>query len=63
MITNDKRKQTERRRRLAKRLNYLNQDTGPGTDGMKMSVRISQGELIYVSDGWPAAGFSDTELG
>jgi CRP-like cAMP-binding protein len=34
------------RRRLAKRLNYLNQDTGPGTDGMKMSVRISQGELI-----------------
>ena len=27
------------------------------------SDNISQGELIYVSDGWPAAGFSDTELG
>jgi len=34
------------RRRLAKRLSYLSQDTGSGTGGMKMSVRISQGELI-----------------
>ena len=34
------------RRRLAKRLSYLSQETGTGTGGMKMSVRISQGELI-----------------
>ena len=34
------------RRRLAKRLSYLSQDAGPGTGGMKMSVRISPGELI-----------------
>jgi CRP/FNR family cyclic AMP-dependent transcriptional regulator len=36
------------RRRLAKRLSYLSRDTSaaPSSGGMKMSVRISQGELI-----------------
>ena len=34
------------RRRLAKRLSYLSQGGGPAAGGMKMSVRISQGELI-----------------
>ena len=34
------------RRRLAKRLSYLGQDSSPSTKGMKMAVRISREELI-----------------
>ncbi len=34
------------RRRLAKRLSYLNENAGPASGGLKMTVRVAQEELI-----------------